>query len=269
MKFPLLTVAVLIAFNISSVSYACNTATDPKCTNGSSVTLIDKVVFDSLGVYDATGSPEPGGVLNTTFTGQETGFGGSTVNILANTGDYVNWTHNFIFNPPVDAGGIFKASLNISLIDFKTNLHNYDESVSEHDDSHYESDGRGGSKEREHKKGDDGKDKEEHYSVDLSCLHEDTSSGSSAAIWMDGFGTKWVNIKSIDDSTATKFSVGFAELYDGSLAVRLKSTLNDFEIEWSRLDIEYCPAPVPEPSTILLFGAGLIGVGLLRKRMRK
>jgi hypothetical protein len=29
------------------------------------------------------------------------------------------------------------------------------------------------------------------------------------------------------------------------------------------------PSVVPEPSTILLFGAGIVGVGLLRKIMRK
>ncbi|HBG06960.1 MAG: hypothetical protein A2075_21775 [Geobacteraceae bacterium GWC2_58_44] len=29
------------------------------------------------------------------------------------------------------------------------------------------------------------------------------------------------------------------------------------------------PAPVPEPSTFLLFGAGILGIGLLRRKMRK
>ena len=42
-----------------------------------------------------------------------------------------------------------------------------------------------------------------------------------------------------------------------------------FQVDFMRLDIVTEAAPVPEPSTFLLFGAGLAGVGLMRRKKRK
>jgi hypothetical protein len=277
-----LVAALLLVVSMSAVSNACTPTTDPKCTGS----VTDTIMFYSDHIADLAGSSSPDGFLTNSVTTpgvtDAKGYGGNAINILSKTGDYVNWTHKFSFTPPVGENGIFSATLNISLVDFKT-----DQDFSNgggYDDDEYEkyrdpSDGivkyRYGSDtnkiKREKKTKDDGKTEDKQdYSIDLSCLHKDTStsSTSSASVLLDG-NSNWFDIKAIGDDSKTKFSVLFAELYDGSFSVQLKSTLNDFEIESSTLSIGYCPAPVPEPSTFLLLGAGLISAGLIRRRVKK
>lgn len=62
------------------------------------------------------------------------------------------------------------------------------------------------------------------------------------------------------------FGVNVAALEDGEFEILLKSVGGDFSITQSDLTITY--QPVPEPSTILLVTAGLLGVGYFARKRR-
>lgn len=59
---------------------------------------------------------------------------------------------------------------------------------------------------------------------------------------------------------------------DGKLVVTVKSIVGDFYIDRSTLNVVTktitAPAEVPEPSAVLLFALGLLGLGLMRKGAR-
>jgi len=74
------------------------------------------------------------------------------------------------------------------------------------------------------------------------------------------------------DTDEYGFELDVSCLYDGYYSFLLISKFGDFLLNSSNLSVEYSPvaAPVPEPSTILLLGMGLLSAGLIsRKRFLK
>ncbi|MEA2085189.1 MAG: PEP-CTERM sorting domain-containing protein [Thermodesulfobacteriota bacterium] len=72
------------------------------------------------------------------------------------------------------------------------------------------------------------------------------------------------------DTGSYTYGVTASYLADGEFTITLASLGGDFYIDRSDLEITYNPAPVPEPSTILLMGTGLLGIiGFGRKKLNK
>jgi len=169
--------------------------------------------------FTATGTTDAGGVAN----GDLDGYGGPSVNWLSGTGDYVAWTHHYVFDPP--SQNILSGSLALTFFDDET----------------------------------DGK----WWQVSTFELGI-------------GRGEDWtIDFGEVDTETYT-YSLNIAYLGDGSYSAKVMSLWGDFGINQSVLTITYNPVPVngnnnavPEPSTILLLGSGLLGVAVLGGKRSK
>ncbi len=86
-----------------------------------------------------------------------------------------------------------------------------------------------------------------------------------------GYGSDW-DFGEIDPATYTYnvnlSNIVISNLINGELKITIgNGGLTDFSIVKSTLVIEYDLVPVPEPGTMLIFGAGVLGIaGVIRRK---
>lgn len=106
-------------------------------------------------------------------------------------------------------------------------------------------------------------------SITLSDDEADSWSGlltrEYAFGWTDGGDSAFGEA----DSGIHDFSLNTSSLADGSLQITVLGLSGDFKVLKSSLEVKYNPSPVPEPTTLLLFGSGLAGLAAISRRKIK
>jgi hypothetical protein len=84
------------------------------------------------------------------------------------------------------------------------------------------------------------------------------------------FGLGWTNTGQVffEEVNTQEYDYNVA-LDNGQLIVTLASLGGDFYIDSARLGVNYNPAPVPEPASLLLLGVGLLSVGIFTRKRNK
>jgi hypothetical protein len=116
--------------------------------------------------------------------------------------------------------------------------------------------------------------------VSLEIRLYDDKLGTSYTFWgttfttPDGGETALVgylglyNFNLFSNTYSGNLAAGVDVWWDGKMDVTIASLGGDFKVDWSRLTVsgDNGVAPVPEPTTMLLFGTGLLGLAAVGRR---
>lgn len=101
------------------------------------------------------------------------------------------------------------------------------------------------------------------YQLVFDLYDDQDRSGELAVAWLGGSGD-YFNLSGTEYGGWTLIGRAQLEL-TGQLTVAISSLLGDFYLGSSRLTVQGVRA-VPEPGMLALFGAGLLGLGLVRRK---
>jgi len=232
-KITTLILGLSLTVGMSSAALACGPSEG--CTSKDTTYSLTDITYFSNSTNFTYDDYDRTVINNDLLSKNKGGWGVGMANFLDKTGDFVTWEQHYNFNPKADK--ILSATLKLNLVDDEI-------------DTKTNKTGR----------------------CSTTIVWDQKSLESALILTEDGF----FKINDVDNKplpySFTLNKSGLNDLKNG-FSISLVSSLNDFYIESSELDITYCGPkevppnnPVPEPGTMMLLGVGMAGLAVYGKR---